>query len=125
MSSSPSLATLRFRLRAMLSKIPGLVFSSHRIAALGVFSFFISVSIYSAASIHHGNSPVQQIKDTASGAANGAANMFKHKQKPLTVNQAVLSLYESIRTNVSAPVYKAPNGQEYKISEHGRGGRSL
>lgn len=119
MSSLPSLASLRLRLRALLSKMPGPVFSSHRIAVLGVFLFFISVFIYSAASIHHGNNPVQQIKDTASGAANGAANMFKHEQEPLGMNEAFLSLYESIRTNVSAPVYKAPNGQEYKINEHG------
>ena len=122
MSSSPfaSLPALRLRIRAFLNKMPGPVFSTHRIAALGVCLFFISVFIYSAASIHHGNNPVQQIKDTASGAAKGAADMFKHEQEAdMTMNQAFLKLYESIRTNVSAPVYKDPSGQEYKINEHG------
>jgi len=46
--------------------------------------------------------------------------MFKHEQEAdMTMNQAFLKLYESIRTNVSAPVYKDPSGQEYKINEHG------
>ena len=97
--------------------MPGPVFSAHRLAALGVFLFFIAVFIYSAASIHHDNNPVQQIKDTASGAASGAANIFKH-EKP-TTSDSFLNLYESIRTNVSAPTYKDASGQVYKINEHG------
>ncbi|KAJ8116555.1 hypothetical protein OPT61_g2041 [Boeremia exigua] len=92
-------------------------FSSFRLAALAVFLFFISVFIYSAASIHHGDDPVQQIKDTANGAANGAANMFKH-EKP-TISESFLHLYESIRTNVSSPTYKDASGHEFKINEHG------
>ncbi|KAJ4361731.1 hypothetical protein N0V95_001624 [Ascochyta clinopodiicola] len=97
--------------------MPGPVFSSHRIAVLAVAIFFASVFIYSAASIHHGNNPVQQIKDSASGAASGAANIFKG-EKP-TTSDLFLSLYESIRTNVSAPTYRDASGQVYKINEHG------
>ena len=95
----------------------GPVFSTHRLAALCVFVFFISVFIYSAASINHGNNPVQQIKNTASGAANSATNMFKHEQA--TMSESFLLLYESIRTNISAETYKDASGQEYKINEHG------
>lgn len=97
--------------------MPGPFFSAHRIAVLGVALFFVSVFIYSAASIRRGDNPVQQIKDTASGAANGAANMFK-SEKP-TISDSFLHLYESIRTNVSAETYKDTAGIEYKINEHG------
>jgi hypothetical protein len=101
--------------------MPGPVFSSHRIAALGVALFFVSVFFYSAASIHHGNNPVQIIKDTASGAANGASNgpaNISKAEKP-TTSDLFLNLYESIRTNVSAPTYNDAAGQVYKINEHG------
>ncbi|KAL1592196.1 hypothetical protein SLS59_009852 [Nothophoma quercina] len=97
--------------------MPGPVFSTHRIVILSVALFFVSVFVYSAASIHHGNNPVQQFKDTASGAANGAANIFKG-EKP-TISDSFLHLYESIRTNVSAEVYTDTSGTEYKINEHG------
>lgn len=93
--------------------MPGPVFSPHRIAALGVALFFISVFIYSAASIHHGDNPVQQIKDKASGAAT----YFKGEE--LTKSDLFVKLYDRIRTNVSAPIYKDSTGQEYKINEHG------
>lgn len=63
--------------------------------------------------MHHGSNPVQQIKDTASGAAN----MFKHEEA--TMSEMFLQLYESIRTNVSAETYKDASWQEYKINEHG------
>lgn len=109
--------SLRLRLRSLPSKMPGPVFSAHRIVVLSVALFFVSVFVYSAASIHHGNNPVQQFKDTASGAANGAANMFKG-EKP-TISDSFLHLYESIRTNVSAEVYTDTSGTEYKINEHG------
>src|SRR5690242_20786937 len=99
------------------SMMPGPAFSSLRLAALGVFLYFISVLIYSAASIHHGSDPIQQIKDTASGAASGAADIFTH-EKP-TISESFLHLYDSIRTNVSAPTYRDPSGQVYKINEHG------
>ncbi|KZM24066.1 uncharacterized protein EKO05_0010302 [Ascochyta rabiei] len=94
--------------------MPGPVFSSHRIAVLAVAVFFALVFIYSAA---HGKNPVQQIKDSASGAASGAASVFKG-EKPST-SDLFLSLYESIRTNVSAPTYKDASGQVYKINENG------
>ncbi|KAF3035318.1 hypothetical protein E8E12_004914 [Didymella heteroderae] len=98
--------------------MPGpVVFSTHRLAALCVFVFFVSLSIYSVASIHHGNNPVQQIKDTASGAANSATKLFKHKQP--TMSESFFHLYESVRTNVSAATYKDASGQVYEINEHG------
>ncbi len=100
-----------------LLKMPGPVFSSFRLTVLGVSLFFISVFIYSAASIHHGDNPVQQIKNTANGAANGAVNIFKH-EKP-TISDSFLHLYESIRVNVSSPTYNDASGQEFKINEHG------
>ncbi|KAF1931144.1 uncharacterized protein M421DRAFT_56970 [Didymella exigua CBS 183.55] len=96
--------------------MPGPVFSAHRLVALCVFVFFMSVFIYSAASIH-GNNPLQQIKDTAGDAANSATHMFKHEQ--LTMSESFLHLYESIRTNISAEAYMDASGQEYKINEQG------
>jgi hypothetical protein len=119
MPSFPSLSALpsiRLHLLTLVHRMPGPVFSTYRLAALCVFVFFISVFIYSAASIHHGNNPVQQIKDTASDAANSATHMFKHEQA--TMSESFLQLYESIRTNVSAATYKDASGLEYKINEH-------
>jgi hypothetical protein len=97
--------------------MPGLVLSTHRIAALAVAFFFVSVFIYSAASIHHGNDPVQQLRDTASGAASGAAKIFR--PKTTTTSEAFLKLYESIRTEVDAPTYKDASGRVYEINEEG------
>lgn len=109
--------SFRFYLLTLLNKMPSPAVSPHRIAALGVGLFFVFVFIYSAASIHHGKNPVQQIKDTASDAASGAATYFKGEEP--TQSELFVKLYESVRTNVSAPTYKDPSGQEYKINEHG------
>lgn len=87
MPSFPSLdsfTSLRLRLLISIRRMPGPTFSTYRLAALCVFVFFTFVFIYSAATIHHGNNPVQQIKDTASGATNSATHIFKHEQATMS-----------------------------------------
>ncbi len=96
--------------------MPGPVVSPYRIAALAIAIFFVSIFIYSAASIHHGDNPVQHVKDTAQGAVDGAKKIFNKK---ITTSDAFLALYEPIRKPVAAQSYKDASGREYMINENG------